>query len=124
MQQIVTKNHYCVVNLQKKLKLYLRGPIPIFLSWKMLFCRSRIYPCHCVKSVQTRSFSWSVLGHFSCSAYEKHLQIKSQNLQSKYPHSVRIRENRGQKNILTWILLQKHKNGNCRLNVNTFQRIF
>ena len=80
MLQIVIKNHYCVVNLQRKLKFYLRDPIPIFLSWKRLF----VIFC----SLQIKNLS-------PC---EKHLQSKYQNLRlRKSRYSVQIREDTDQK---------------------------
>ena len=80
MLQIVIKNHYCVVNLQRKLKLYLRDPIPIFLSWKRLF----VFFCF----LQIKNLS-------PC---EKHLQSKYKNLRlRKSRYSVQIREDTDQK---------------------------
>ena len=50
---------------------------------------------HCVKSVQIRSFFWSV---FSC------IQTQYRDLRSKSPYSVRIQENADQKKLSIWTL--------------------
>ena len=53
---------------------------------------------HCVKSVQIRSFFWSV---FSC------IRTKYGDLRSKSPYSVRIQENTDQKKLRIWTLFTK-----------------
>ena len=50
---------------------------------------------HCVKSVQIRSFSWSV---FSC------IRTENVDLRSKSPYSVRIKKNQDQKKLSIWAL--------------------
>ena len=51
---------------------------------------------HCVKSVQIRTFFWSVFSRIS---------IEYEGLRSNYPYSVRIQENTDQKNLCIWTLL-------------------
>ena len=51
---------------------------------------------HCVKSVQIRSFSWSVFSR---------VRTEYGNLWSKFPYSVRILENTDQKKLRIWTLL-------------------
>ena len=48
-----------------------------------------------MKSVQTRSFFWSVFSR---------IRTEYENLHSKYPYSVRIRENTDQKKLRIWTL--------------------
>ena len=50
-------------------------------------------PCHCVTSVQIRSFSWSV---FSC------IWTEYVDLLRKSPYSVQIRESTDQKELRIW----------------------
>ena len=51
--------------------------------------------CHCVKSVQMRSYFWSV---FSC------IRVEYGDLRSKSPYSIRIQENADRKNLRIWTL--------------------
>ena len=53
---------------------------------------------HCVKSVQIRSFSWSVFSR---------VRTEYRNLWSKFPYSVRILENTDQKKLRIWTLLRQ-----------------
>ena len=53
---------------------------------------------HCVKSIEIRSFFWSV---FSCNRTEYG------DLRSKSPYSVRIHENTDQKNLRIWTLFTR-----------------
>ena len=50
---------------------------------------------HCVKSVQIRSFFWSV---FSC------IRTEYGDLRCKYPYSVRIQKIKDQKKLRIWTL--------------------
>ena len=50
---------------------------------------------HCVKSVQIRSFCWSVFSR---------IRTENGEIQSISPYSVGIRENRDQKKLLIWTL--------------------
>ena len=60
-----------------------------FISW---------WDLHCVKSVQTRSFFWSVFSH-NRNEYEMILCIS--------PYSVRMRENTSQKKLRIWTLFTR-----------------
>ena len=51
--------------------------------------------CHCVKSVQIRSFFWSVFPH---------IRTEYGEIRSISPYSVGMRENTNQKNIRIWTL--------------------
>ena len=55
--------------------------------------------CPCVKSVQMRSFFWSI---FSC------IWTEYGELLSKSPYSVRIQENAGQKKLFIWTLFTQY----------------
>ena len=59
------------------------------ISYWFEFMTTDFIASHCVKSVQIRSFFWSV---FSCIQY----------LRSKSPYSVRIQENTNQKKLHIW----------------------
>ena len=55
---------------------------------------------HCMKSVQIRSFSWSI---FSC------IWTEYGDLRSSSPYSVRIREDTDQKKLRIWTLFTQCK---------------
>ena len=57
-----------------------------------------MWSIHCVKSVQIRSFFWSV---FFC------IRTEYGNLRSKSPYSVRIQENTDQKKLCIWSLFMQ-----------------
>ena len=57
-----------------------------------------ILKLHCVKSVQIRSFFWSVLSR---------IQAEYGDLQSQSSYSVRIRENTDQKKFRIWTLFKQ-----------------
>ena len=56
---------------------------------------SGLYQYHCVKSLQIRSFVWSVFSHIR-TEYEERLRIS--------PYSVRLRENTDQIKLRIWPL--------------------
>ena len=60
--------------------------------------------CHCVKSVQIRSFFWSV---FSC------IRTEYGDLRCKSPYSVQIQKNTDQKKLRIWTLFTQCAYGNC-----------
>ena len=55
---------------------------------------------HCVKSVQIRSFFWSVFSH---------IRTEYGDLQSKSPHSVQMREDPDRKKLSIWTLFTQYK---------------
>ena len=63
---------------------------------------NRFVILHCMKSVQIRSFFWSV---FSC------IWTEYEDFRSKSPYSVRRRENTDQKKVRIWTLFSQ-----CLLN--------
>ena len=81
----------------------------VFLSFQLNFQTTTLldkFKCHFVKSVQIRSFVWSVFSR---------IQIEYGDLLRKFPYSVRIRENTDQKKLRLWILFTQrlHPSKNC-----------
>ena len=67
---------------------------------------SEIFTQHCVKSVQIRSFFWSV---FSC------IWTEYGDLRSKYPYSVRMQENTDQKKLRIWTIFTQCKENSLNI---------
>ena len=62
---------------------------------KLLVYNNKDVSLHCVKSVQKQSFLWSLFSR---------IWTEYGDLQSKYPYSVRKRENTDQKKLCIWTL--------------------
>ena len=92
-----TINFYCHSKIKslKKVISASNNKINIFIFQESYHYTSNWF-YHCVKSVQIRTFFWSVFSRIS---------IECGGLRSKSPYSVRIRENTDQKNLCIWTLL-------------------
>ena len=103
--------------VQKKLRIWTPFTQFQYLAIVIMRCVFRSQPniydgSHCGKSVQIRSFFWSV-----CSF----VQTNYGDLRSKYPYSVRIQENTDQKKLHIWTLYTQclfPKNGKRYLAVH------
>ena len=78
------------------LRINVSTPLKKFISPPIMAAHLKILKLlHCVKSVQIRSFCWSVFSR---------IRTENGEIQSISPYSVGIRENRDQKKLLIWTL--------------------
>ena len=80
--------------LRRFKELLFEGMLLNFLKWNT-HSTEKYLPLYCVKSVQIRSFFWSV---FFC------IRTEYEDLLRKSPYSVRIQENTDHKKLRIWIL--------------------
>ena len=81
---------YCVeANHHIPLSVLSRG------SWKLCSYYHHLLHCHCLKSVQIRSFFWSVFSR---------VRIEYGEIRIISPYSVRMRKNTNQKKLRIWTL--------------------